>query len=417
MAIGEEVPSGTSTGTTTTTIDHHHPLFLQPRDTPGISLISIQLIGSENYALRSRSMEIGLIEFKRYSEHFEYQRLLQFLMGLNETYAQPRSQILMMSPVPSFNKAYSMVISEEIQRILGKFAQALDTGDSTILFTNKGGITKDTTTHDKINNKKWIVDSSATNHMVHTRELLDKINTDSLKSASKVHLPDDTSLDIACTGESKIDECGVIRNVLYIPDFKYNLLSVSKFTRDLQCFLSFYPVFWIMKDLHNGKVKGIVRILRSDNGTEFFNSECNNLFQLYGMIHQSSYVHTPQQNGVVERKHRHILEVAREIRLQARAIGDVLMGCEVCEQGCEVHGEHISSAFEGRKVAGFSNGVIEPNTSNDIPTPCPSSEDENPPSEVTSPPSVDVFPHKTTPAAETPSSLSLQVLEDTQQPQ
>lgn len=59
-----------------------------------------------------------------------------------------------------------------------------------------------------------------------------------------------------------------------------------------------------------------VKVLRSDNGSEFFNSECNNLFQSYGILHQSSCVHTPQQNGVVERKHRHILEVARAISLQ-----------------------------------------------------------------------------------------------------
>ncbi|XP_070020033.1 uncharacterized protein [Nicotiana sylvestris] len=59
-------------------------------------------------------------ESKIYPEHFEYKRLLQFLMGLNETYAQHRSQILMMSPIPSVNKAYSMVVSEESQRNLGK---------------------------------------------------------------------------------------------------------------------------------------------------------------------------------------------------------------------------------------------------------------------------------------------------------
>ncbi|OIT39206.1 hypothetical protein A4A49_61030, partial [Nicotiana attenuata] len=129
-----------------------------------------------------------------------------------------------------------------------------DTGDNSKHFA---GTTKATTLADKTKNENWKVDSGATNHMVHTRELLDKINTNSLKSGSKVHLPDGTSLDIACTGESRIGECGVIRNVLYIPDFKYNLLSVSKLKRDLQYFLSFYPDFWIMQDLHNGKVKGI----------------------------------------------------------------------------------------------------------------------------------------------------------------
>lgn len=37
----------------TVAIDQHHPLFLQPNDTPGKSLISVKLTGSENHALWS----------------------------------------------------------------------------------------------------------------------------------------------------------------------------------------------------------------------------------------------------------------------------------------------------------------------------------------------------------------------------
>ncbi|KAL4303070.1 hypothetical protein GQ457_10G011330 [Hibiscus cannabinus] len=57
-----------------------------------------------------------------------------------------------------------------------------------------------------------------------------------------------------------------------------------------------------------------VQILRSDNGTEFFNSACSSLFSSLGIIRQSSCIHTPQQNGVAERKQRHLLEVARALR-------------------------------------------------------------------------------------------------------
>lgn len=45
-----------------------------------------------------------------------------------------------------------------------------------------------------------------------------------------------------------------------------------------------------------------VKVIRSDNGTEFVNSVCKELFNNFGIIHQKSCAYTPQQNGVVERK-------------------------------------------------------------------------------------------------------------------
>ncbi|KAL5540363.1 hypothetical protein UlMin_043038 [Ulmus minor] len=47
-------------------------------------------------------------------QHREY--VLQFLMGLNDSYAQIRGQILMMDPVPIINKVFSLVLQEERHR-------------------------------------------------------------------------------------------------------------------------------------------------------------------------------------------------------------------------------------------------------------------------------------------------------------
>ncbi|XP_070014249.1 uncharacterized protein LOC142175185 [Nicotiana tabacum] len=52
-------------------------------------------------------------------EHLRNQRLLQFLMGLNESYNNVRINILLKKPVVIVNVAYDIVTQEESQRKLG----------------------------------------------------------------------------------------------------------------------------------------------------------------------------------------------------------------------------------------------------------------------------------------------------------
>ncbi|WVY98728.1 hypothetical protein V8G54_030879 [Vigna mungo] len=61
-----------------------------------------------------------------------------------------------------------------------------------------------------------------------------------------------------------------------------------------------------------------VKVVKSDNGTEF--TCLKGYFSDHGIIHQKSCVGTPQQNGRVERKHRHILNIARALRFQGRLL-------------------------------------------------------------------------------------------------
>ena len=56
-------------------------------------------------------------------------------------------------------------------------------------------------------------------------------------------------------------------------------------------------------------------VLRRDNVREYFSAPFISFMSQHGILHQSSCAHTPQQNGVAERKNRHLIETARTLLL------------------------------------------------------------------------------------------------------
>lgn len=60
-----------------------------------------------------------------------------------------------------------------------------------------------------------------------------------------------------------------------------------------------------------------VKILRTDNGSEFTNHNCHKLFSSLGIVHQRIVSYPPQQNGRVERKH-HLLQIARSLLFHSK---------------------------------------------------------------------------------------------------
>lgn len=66
----------------------------------------------------------------------DVQKVYQFLMGLNDTYVQTRSNIFMIKPFPSVSTVYSILLSDEKQRQVSTFPQFLPTYAS----FNAGGV-------------------------------------------------------------------------------------------------------------------------------------------------------------------------------------------------------------------------------------------------------------------------------------
>ncbi|XP_019266534.1 PREDICTED: uncharacterized protein LOC109243968 [Nicotiana attenuata] len=373
--------------------------------------------------------------------HLQKLKLFQFLMGLNDSCGQARSQILLMNPMPSVSQAYAMVISDESQKSVANNVGLLGANPTSgtnqydvAMYTKTGGNNQRMTRKNfnlfcegnqvsssnwnenstqnsqltssamSVNNPQNIGQANNTPWMANctfTKEQYDHIvqllNKDNSASASTIATPATNATGIPCallasnTLQEWIIDTGATNHMelfsgrvkaigredsgLYILSRKKlpgnkaislntkeieiskkvssndidlwhrrlghvsatvlkNLLSAN--AQDISARLDLLDDFSRMTRIFLLKLKSdvcvvvqqfftfvktqfgaIVKTVRNDNGTEFVNLVCENFFKNLGVIHQKTCPYTPQQNGVAERKHRHILELTRAIRFQA----------------------------------------------------------------------------------------------------
>ncbi|KAL8146548.1 hypothetical protein AgCh_004323 [Apium graveolens] len=112
-------------------------------------------------------------------------------------------------------------------------------------------------------------------------------------------------------------------NVMSIAKKKYALVIVDEFTRYTWVYFLHTKnetasiLIDHVKQLDK-MVKDSVKILRSDNGTEFKNLIMEEFCKNHGIKQEFSAPGTPQQNGVVERKNRTLIEAARTMLEEAK---------------------------------------------------------------------------------------------------
>ncbi|KAA0059996.1 putative tRNA pseudouridine synthase [Cucumis melo var. makuwa] len=217
----------------------------------------------------------------------------------------------------------------------------------------------------------WILDLGATYHLTGSSEHF--ISYALCASNEKIRIADGSLAPIAGKGQIVPFDGFALQNVLHVPKLSYNLLSISKITRELHCKAIFLPQSVYFQDMSSRRTIGTARysrglyildddtscsslsrvsllssyfstseqdykyevpsifqnfyhtiktqfhtkiaILRSDNGREFQNHNLSEFLASKGIVHQTSCAYTPQQNGVAERKNRHLVEVAHSLML------------------------------------------------------------------------------------------------------
>ncbi|KAK9681574.1 hypothetical protein RND81_10G012100 [Saponaria officinalis] len=389
-------------------------------------------------------------------------KLFQFLNGLDKEYGILRSNILMMDPVPSMDQAVSLMLQEETQTtnlggaktheasaLLGKgetekercsycgrdnhgykrsasnmkaeqpdLSTAIEAATQQLenllkLVPNTNSIKTGGESDEELEcnfvsmmrqtpcskaGKDWIIDSE---------------NVKNLMRKLKISLPDGRYVEVTHRGDVSLENGIKLRDVLYVPEFKQNLLSDctngelkglgrvdnglyhlkahksmtrtqhkeehkmmsshnvetkyqhsiniksvndSDMTSDIFDLIHMdiwgpYKVAYEGKyryflTLVDDKSRGIwvyllgqkseafntlkyfyesiktqfckrIKVIRSNNALEFDDYQCKNLFEENGILHQTSIVDRPQQNGVVERNHRHLLEMRRALRFHS----------------------------------------------------------------------------------------------------
>nr|GEU96423.1 hypothetical protein [Tanacetum cinerariifolium] len=121
----------------------------------------------------------------------------------------------------------------------------------------------------------------------------------------------------------QMDLCGPMR-ISSINVKRYVLVIVDDYSR-----YTWFPVI----------------IIRTNNGTEFKNQVLKEYFDSVGISHQMSSVRTPQQNGVVERRNRTLVEAARAMLIFSRAplfLWAEAVGTACFTQNCSIIHRHFN---------------------------------------------------------------------------
>ncbi|GJT00568.1 retrovirus-related pol polyprotein from transposon TNT 1-94 [Tanacetum coccineum] len=174
------------------------------------------------------------------------------------------------------------------------------------------------------------------------------------KSKKHTHKPKTENTNLEVLNTLHMDLCGPMR-VQTVNGKKYILVIVDDYSRFTWVkFLRSKDetpavVIKFLKQIQVGLNK-IVRFIRTDNGTEFVNKTLYDHYEKVGIFHQKTVPRTPQQNGVVERRNRTLVEAARTMLIFSKA--PMFLWAEAVATACYtqnrslIHTRHDKTPYE-----------------------------------------------------------------------
>lgn len=102
----------------------------------------------------------------------------------------------------------------------------------------------------------WIMDSGASKHVSSTADAFVNLRT---IDNSSVTLPDQSRIPVNMCGDIRLSIKLMIHDVLFVPHFKFNLISVSgltALTAESQLTMSFFPNQFTIQDASNKRMIG-----------------------------------------------------------------------------------------------------------------------------------------------------------------
>ncbi|GJW14538.1 integrase, catalytic region, zinc finger, CCHC-type containing protein [Tanacetum coccineum] len=174
------------------------------------------------------------------------------------------------------------------------------------------------------------------------------------KSKKHTHKPKTENTNLEVLNTLHMDLCGPMR-VQTINGKKYILVIVDDYSRFTWVkFLRSKDetpavVIKFLTQIQVGLNK-TVRFIRTDNGTEFVNKTLYDHYEKVGIFHQKTVPRTPQQNGVVERRNRTLVEAARTMLIFSKA--PMFLWAEAVATACYtqnrslIHTRHEKTPYE-----------------------------------------------------------------------